>query len=508
MLARKSRKNLMESEVVKCDLLKAAGYVRLSVNKDAHPSDSIDNQKKLIEDYVKTNLDIQLVRFYVDDKVSGRDFDRPAFNEMLDDIQTRKVNCVIVKDLSRLGREMIEVGYYVQMFFPSKQVRFISIGNQIDTLDGMTNITFGKLPGDRIPLASLMDEQYAIDISKKTQFVLNDYIKDGKYVAPRAPYGYIKSESDCHVLVPDVEAATVVRDIFAMAARKTSINEVVRRLNTVGILTPINYAIAHGLKGNYNRGNGLWSSRTVKDILTNRVYVGDLEQGKDKYLVQNTHEPLVSREIFDIVQELFATNIVANPSKTNTPRQDNVLRGKVICGCCGGKMQRRKGSGNVDWHFFTCISNNRKGVGSCTGMYIRESDIMDAIRREVRTYVQVNTALASTYKNEMATLTAKAKQLDFKINQLMEMNRSRYEDYIMGIAKKDEMQQCRGEYEPLQAELQDTNTCIEILDHKNQQYQLFCDARDDKDRIRQLAADYLQYVTVFFDGRIEVDFKH
>lgn len=351
-----------------------------------------------------------------------------------------------------------------------------------------------------------MDEQYAIDISKKTQYVLNNYIKDGKFVAPRAPYGYNKSENDCHVLVPDIEAAAVIKEIFRMASQKISTNEIVRRLNAAGIPTPINYAIAHGLEGNYSKGNGLWSSRTVKDILTNRVYVGDLEQGKDKYLVQNTHEPLVSRDIFDDVQKLIVANTVAGSSKTNTPRQDNVLRGKVICGCCGGKMQRRKGSGNADWHFFTCISNNRMGTGHCTGMYIRESDIMDAIFREVRACVQANTNAASTYKNEIASLTAKAKQLDSKINQLMETNKGRYEDFVMGIADKDDLQQCRNEREALQAELQNINSRIAVLDRKNQQYQLFCEALNNKERIGQLAADHLQNVTVFTGGRVDIQF--
>lgn len=504
MLARKSRKNLVETEVVRSDLLNAAGYVRLSVNKADRPSDSIENQKKIIEDYAESNWDIQFERFYVDDKASGRDFNRPAFNEMLEDIRAGKINCVIVKDLSRLGRDLIDVGYYVQMFFPSKRVRFISIGNKIDTLDGMTNIAWGKLPGDRIPLASLMDEQYAIDISKKTQFVLDHYIKDGKHVAPRAPYGYRKSESDCHALIPDMEAAAVVKEIFGMASRRISINEIVRRLNAAGISTPINYAIAHGLEGNYNKGNGLWSSRTVKDILTNRVYVGDLEQGKEKYLVQNTHEPLVSRDMFDAVQKLIVTNAATGTSKINIPRQDNVLRGKVICGCCGGKMQRRKGSGNADWHFFTCISNNRMGAGHCTGMYIREPDIMDAILREVRAYVQANSTAASTYKSEMALLKAKAEQLAGEINQLMETNKGRYEDFVMGIADKDDLQQCRDEREALQAELQDIKNRIDALDLKNQQYRLFCNVLSDKERIGQLTAEHLQSVTVFTGGRTDV----
>lgn len=164
-----------------------------------------------------------------------------------------------------------------------------------------------------------MDEQYAFDISKKTQFVLDSYIKDGKCVAPRALYGSCKSKSDCHVLVPDMEAAAVVKDIFAMVARKVSINEIVRQLNTAGISTPINYAIAHGIEGNYNKGNGLWSSRIVKDILSNKVYAGDLEQGKDKYLVKSTHEPLIRRDIFDAVQRMIRANCNPSTNKTNIP---------------------------------------------------------------------------------------------------------------------------------------------------------------------------------------------
>lgn len=114
------------------------------------------------------------------------------------------------------------------------------------------------------------------------------------------------------------------------------------------------------------------------------------------------------------------------------------MRGKVICGCCGGKTQRSKGSGNADWHFFTCISNNRLGAGHCTGMYVRESDIMDTILREVRAFVQTNANSASTYKNEIAALTDEAKQLDDEINRLMEMNQDRYEDFVMGIANKND----------------------------------------------------------------------
>lgn len=307
---------------------------------------------------------------------------------------------------------MIDVGYYVQIFFPSQKIRFISIANGIDTLDGMTNITFGKLPSDQISLTSLIDEQYAIDISKKTQSVLKNYIEEGKYAAPRAPYGDRKSDRDCHTLVLDVKSAVVVKDIFSMAFGRISINEIVRRLNTQGIPTPISYTVSQGLKGNYNRGNGLWNSRTVKDILINRTYVGDLEQGKDKHIVQNTHEPLVRRDVFDAVQLLLSEGASINPNKTNVPREDNILRGKVICGCCGNKMQRRKGSGNASWYFFTCISNNRLGAGHCTGMYIREADIINAILNEVKNYIHDNEAAPLTYVDRKAVLKVNEKRVE------------------------------------------------------------------------------------------------
>ncbi|WP_020074378.1 recombinase family protein [Faecalispora sporosphaeroides] len=507
MLARKSRKNFIENKTEENNLLRAAGYIRLSVNKADQPSDSIENQKKIIGGYSETNFDLQLEKFYIDDKASGRDFNRPAFNEMIEDIRAGKINCVIVKDLSRLGRSLIDVGYYVQMFFPGQKIRFISIANGIDTLDGMRNIIFGKLPGDHISLTSLMDEQYAIDISKKTQSVLKNYIEEGKHVAPRAPYGYRKSDCDYHTLVPDAESAIVVKKIFSMAFVRISINEIVRQLNAKGIPTPISYAVSQGLKGNYNRGNGLWNSRTVKDILLNRTYVGDLEQGKDKHVVQDTHEPLVCRDVFDVVQQLISEGASISPNKTNAPCEDNILRGKVICGCCGRKMQRRKGSGNANWHFFTCISNNRLGAGHCTGMYIRESDIMDAIFREVKSYIHDNEAAFITYVDRKSVLEVNEKQLARQINEQREVSRSRYENFIRGIVDKEDYTFERNKRETLHTELQNINNQIKWQNEKYEQYLLFCNALNDKEKIGQLVADCILNVSVLANGQINVKWR-
>ena len=332
---------------------------------------------------MKSQSDIILHKFYVDINSSGTDFERKAFQEMLKEMDEGETNCVIVRDLSRLGRSAIETGYYIEQHFPSKRVRFISIGDRFDTIDGITDISFDKMSGIRIPITNVFNEKMVEDIRAKTQSSIDCSIRNGKHVAPRAPYGYKKSADDCHLLIPDQKTSKVVNDIFNMAANHTGLNEIVRKLNALNIPTPINYAKANGLQGNYEEGNGFWNTRTIKYILTNRTYTGDLVQGKDSITVENTHEPLISRATFDMIQKLLEASSINANNMTNVPRSDNILKGKVICGSCGGKLQRRKGSGKSEWHFFTCISNNRLGVGHCTGMYIREFEIMDAIRSEV-----------------------------------------------------------------------------------------------------------------------------
>jgi len=310
--------------------------------------------------------------------------------------------------------------------------------------------------------------------------------------------------------VPDHEASTVVKEIFSLAKSKVSTNEIVRRLNVSKTPSPIGYAIANGLGGNYNRGNGLWNSRTVKDILTNRTYVGDLAQGRDNCLVKNTHEPLVSREAFNTVQELFVplTNSSNNNSNiTNIPRADNVLRGKVICGSCGGKIQRRKGSGKGDWYFFTCITNNRLSAGHCSGMYIRESNIMDAIRTEIGRYIKANETISVTHEDRRVELDAKTAGLNIKHKAHMEKIRGRYEDFIRGIADADDLKQSRKVGEALESELLEVEAQVILLNEEQEKYHSFCDALQDNLRLDELIRTHLEKVTVNGDKIVEVYFR-
>lgn len=413
-MARTSRKNITQMTTTN-KTYRAAGYIRLSVVKRIQDRDSIENQKAIINDALSNKADIELQQFYIDENVSGTSFERKGLQQMMADIADRKIDCVIVKDLSRLGRDAIEVGYYVQHLFPQKGVRFLSLLEQFDTLDGITDVATGASPGLHISAINIFNQAYAADISRKTQASIDLNICEGKCIAAKAPFGYVKAFDDCHKLMIVPQAAALVKEIFAMAERNIGLTEIVRRLNLAQIPTP-----SCTQQENIEPTDSTWNSRTVKYILTNRTYTGDLQQGKDDVVVENTHEALVSREVFFQIQERFHEAEVS-ASITSKPIADNPLRGKVICTSCGGKMQRRKGRGNVDWYSFTCITNNRKGCGCSTGMYIREPEIFNAVKsRAAEKFgksVHIETDMATIIENQVAEIIIhKGGQIDVHFN--------------------------------------------------------------------------------------------
>ena len=435
-MSRKSRvMELASDKINKNDYLKVAGYVRLSVVKDDVFSNSIENQSNIIKEYISNHSHLKLHKIYVDKNVSGSTFDRKGFNEILDDINNGEINCVIVKDLSRLGRDSISVGYYIQQFFPINGVRFISIDDKFDTINGITNIDDSSKPVSKIPIITIIDEYYSRDISKKVQSTIDANIKAGRFVAPRAPFGYMKSENDCHKLIIDENAASVVREIFQLAHNKYGLNKIVKYLNQKEYLTPINYAISNGLKGNYERGNGLWNTRTVKNILTNKVYIGDLEQGKEKYLVKNTHEAIIDRDIFNSIQNIFHNNQKSN-MQMHQPSSDNIFKGKVVCGDCGAKMQRRKRTNKKEeYYYFSCIANSRNGMDKCNGMYIKESNIYNAIDNAVKDFMANNKY--QDLINGQKDVIQKIKCLKNQFTAVDDVKHN-YEEYITGKISDEE----------------------------------------------------------------------
>ncbi|WP_305141038.1 recombinase family protein, partial [Acutalibacter muris] len=369
---------------------------------------------------------------------SGKRFDRPAFQEMLQDIQKGKIDCVVVKDLSRLGRDYITVGYYPEMFFPRNNIRFVSINDQFDTTNGITNRDKSAYiqSRTRIPLINLFNEQVSLETKMKVEVVLDMKAQHGEFIGPRAPFGYQKSKENPSQLVPDPVAAVIVRKIFEMAARGTGVTGIVRHLNERSLPTPIQYARAHGLDGNFDDSNGCWNSRSVKYILTNRTYTGMLVQGKEKRAVEATHEPLVDSGTFDAIQNAFqarAYNVAPQGQSA-----DNILKGKVICGCCGGKMQRKRGTGHADWHFFTCITKNRFGADKCTGMYAREEDVFNAIYRQLKDYVNEHYITNSAYKQKIQEYAEQIADLTQRKTAAWINAMEHYEQYVQGEISKEE----------------------------------------------------------------------
>ncbi len=357
---------------------------------------------------------------------------------MLQDIQAGKIDCVVVKDLSRLGRDYITVGYYLEMFFPSKNVRFISINDQFDTTDGITSRDKSAYiqSNTRVPLINLFNEQVSIETKMKVEVILDMKAQHGDFIGPRAPFGYQKSKENPSQLVPDPVAAVIVRKIFEMAESGIGVTGIVRYLNERSLPTPIQYARAHGLDGNFDDGNGNWNSRSVKYILTNRTYTGMLVQGKEKRAVKATHEPLVDSGTFDAIQKAFqarAYNVV--PQRQSA---DNILKSKVICGCCGGKMQRKRGTGHADWHFFTCITKNRLGADKCTGLYAREEDVLSAIYRQLKDYVNEHYITNSAYKQQIQEYTEQIADLAQHKTTAWINAMEHYEKYVQGEISKEE----------------------------------------------------------------------
>lgn len=306
-MARTSRKQINNINAVRISstLKSVAGYVRLSVKDLKNEGDSIETQKKIILNFINNHPELQFSEFYIDDGISGVTFERPEFKRMIEDAAKGKVECIIVKDITRFGRDMIETGYYITQDFPSKGIRFISINDNFDTARDDANLVF--------TLKNLFSEYYATDIGNKVRSVIKHQMKSGKFVGSRPPYGYVKSLKDCHQLVLDEPAASVVRQIFGWSENSNSISEIVRLLNDLKNMTPSHYWLQTGIIKNSNMaGDNHWNAKTVSKILSNEIYTGKLVQGKTKISnksqqtvssdnfieVENTHEAIITLDLF------------------------------------------------------------------------------------------------------------------------------------------------------------------------------------------------------------------
>lgn len=382
-MARKSRKN-NENAVAAVPvpvLYHAAAYLRLSSDDKKKRGDSIETQRNIIENFIAKHSDIRLCKTYVDRGLTGTNYDRPGFKQMLADADKGVVNCIIVKDLSRFGRSAIDTGYYIERYLPPLGVRFIAVTDDFDTN--------GYNDGIIMPLKNIINEAYALDISRKCKAVQRQNIKDGRFVGRMAPYGFQKDPKDCHHLIIDPEAAPTVRQIFDWAAAGERATEINRRLNDMGVLPPSRYKQAKGQIVNEKLvGREHWNHRVVRAMLSDPVYVGDMAQGRSETVnhvekrvpreqwtvVHNTHEPIVSRETFETVQRVMKQFFEEGREKYSSkmPYSESVFRGKVFCAHCEYLMHRHR---SKDVYWFNCQTQHKYSKNACRQVSVKEEDV-------------------------------------------------------------------------------------------------------------------------------------
>ncbi len=450
------------------DVYDADVYLRLSKEDgDKEESDSIMNQRELILEFLKSREDIRIHAVRVDDGYSGVNFERPAFQQMLEDIKARKVNCVVTKDLSRFGRNHIEVGKYIEKIFPYLGVRFIAVNDNYDSIanDAQTNNII-------IPFKNLINDAYCRDISIKIRSNLEVKRKQGDFVGPFAPYGYRKSEEDKNKLEIDEEAAEVVRSIFWMYLQGSNAYKIAEKLNKKNILTPMDYKKENGsafYTGFKKKLKSQWTHMHVLRILGNPVYTGTLVQGKETTpnykvkkkvkrdwgkwsQVENTHEAIIPSVDFQNAQEQLQMD-----TRTGTAKEKvYYLSGVVKCGDCGANMVRKTvPSGKRKFIYYVCGSHKgNKDICSSHSINAEalEESVLKLLNYQIKNVADLGRILDKLEDAQIkkGKIEKRNRQITKKKEEVQKYNHLRldlYEDYKDGLITKEEYLELKENYE-------------------------------------------------------------
>ena len=490
---------------------KAGLYYRLSQEDErAGESLSIENQKKILEKYAREN-GFEIIDEYIDDGWSGTNFNRPGVQRLLEDAKNGRINTIIVKDLSRFGRNYIEVGQYTDYLFPTYNIRFIAVGDNVDS--AVTENT-GM---DMTPIMNVFNEWHAANTSKKIRAVIEANAKEGIYRCTYAPYGYIKGTDAKRLPVIDPEAAAYVRRIFEMRASGISPNRIAQTFNDESILPPADYKEAKFGIPNTRKSHHLWSSAVVKQIVTNPIYLGHLVQQKTKKIsyknkkivkndpedmvwVYGTHEPIVTQELWDKCREMEAS---VSQGKKNKTGYVNPLSGLVYCADCGNKMyikfnntRHQRGGDRIYYREnFSCGAYSKFGERACTSHYIQIKILSQLVLADIRSKMNLVLAdekraraefLSRSEQQNAAEANADRRKLTQSTRRLAELDKligSVYEDKVLGKIPEEV---CIGLLEKYQSEKTALTETVAVLERKEQTIR--DDAANADEFIRRLKA--------------------
>lgn len=517
----------------------AAIYVRLSkedgdvASAAKAESNSISNQKNLIKDFLKEKDDIIVVSEYVDDGYSGSNFERPGFQMMLEDIKRGKVDCVVVKDLSRFGREYIDSGKYIERLFPALGVRFIAVNDHIDSKEesGRDDIV--------VPFKNLMNDAYCRDISIKIRSHLEVKRKNGEYTGAFTPYGYKKDENDRNRLVPDLYAAGVVRGIFRMKLSGMSQSAIAESLNRQGVLSPMEYKHSLGIhiQDNFKtHEQAEWSSMSVRRILENEVYVGTLVQGrhstpnhkikkivdkpKEEWVrIEDSHEPVISKREFSIVQRLLGMDTRTSPNEDEV----YVLAGLAVCADCGAPMVKRNvPAGGKVYSYYICSKN--AATKECGAHRIPKEKLEGLVFEVLKTHIANVLDIGGILEYidtvpfqelEIRELERQKEAKEQEVQRCRKLRDMLYEDLKDGIVSKEDYTELYEGYNSRRKKAEEAvrklgHVIQDVMDAKTDKYEwlrYFKEYQNISRLSRMAAVELIDRVRVYDKDHIEIDFN-
>lgn len=476
-------------------------YCRLSRDDGTESeSNSIGNQKKLLSQKAK-EMGLTDTKYYVDDGYTGTNFNRPGFQQLIDDIEIGLVSAVMVKDLSRLGRDYVSVGNYTDSYFPEHNIRFIAVNDAIDSDEGESEIA---------PFKNILNEMYARDISKK---IRSSHRLRGSMGEPlsQPPYGYMKSPENKKKWIIDPEAATVVKSIFKMCIDGKGNETIARELQKNEVLIPMAYWRSKGLNrgGKKTQTNPYkWCKTTIQKILSQQEYCGDIinfktysksfknktryENSKENWAVfKNVNEPIIDRETFETVQKFISKTKRRAPKKENGER--SIFNGLIYCGDCHSKMRYHTSTSNKEIHYFTCSDNKVDYRGKCPGRhYVRADALEEVVKLELRRLVEMLEIDESYFAQLLLRKNDEEREKDKKFleselqkaitrsNTVSQLYEKLYEDNVIGKVSDEWFVELSHKYEKehmdLKAKIADTRYKIEELKNNNSEYEKFISA--------------------------------
>lgn len=548
-MARKSRKeNPLAPMSVVTEPVKhyqTAAYIRLSVEDGGRAkSDTLENQKSLVVSYIEQQSDLELVSVHCDNGVSGTTFHRPSFDRLMEEVKAKKINCIVVKDLSRFGRNYIETGNYLEKVFPFLGVRFVAINDSFDTANAQRSTD-----GYVVPLKNLINHLYAKDLSKKLGGLFQQKQRNGEFLGGWAPYGYQKDPMHKTKLIIDEDTAPTLKKIFHMSAEGHNYRQIIRFLNDSNILSPSMYRYKKGIVKHEKFQNSPWSGACIKELLTNQAYLGHMQcgqnysslfEGKPRtmipreqwLIVENTHEALIDEATFRKVQETVALN--AKTYKDNkwesgdTPNTENILQGLMFCKHCHKPLFRKryfessKKKNNALYYVFHC-RQRLSDLRYCDFKGIREKQVLEAVSFCIKNHLLCLLEMEQTirkmqeqteFKQHKTAKQTETAKLQKKLDENKKYRKGLFQSYASKLIEEKEYLFLSKTYEDEQIELQSkldeclNERSLEQINPHSEWIKAFKGFDENRELSREIVSSLVEKIELDSDKSISITLKY